>query len=78
MAAEGTLIERLLIISKETTTATKNKVTLLGKEKSPSVFTSVDECQWVPFFQVEEFNDTTFLHLHFHVRHHSVRSVTWQ
>ena len=40
---------------------------------------SVDECQWVPFFPPrDEFSSTVLLHLHFHVRLHSVRlSLCW-
>jgi len=34
---------------------------------------SVDECQNVIFFCVEEFSDTLLLHMHFHVRSHSLR-----
>ena len=34
---------------------------------------SIDECQWVPFFCMEEFSDTALLHTHFHIRHHFVR-----
>jgi len=34
---------------------------------------SISECQWVPFFHVEEFISTPFLHTHFHVRCHVVR-----
>ena len=34
---------------------------------------SINECQWVLLFQHEDFNSTPLLHLHFHVRHHSVR-----
>jgi len=35
---------------------------------------SIDECQWKQFFfYMEEFNDTSLLHMHFHVRHQFVR-----
>ena len=34
---------------------------------------SINKCQWVPFFHIEEFNDTPLFHAHFHVRHHFVR-----
>ena len=34
---------------------------------------SISECQWVPFFYMEEFSDAPFLHMLFHVSHHFVR-----
>jgi len=42
---------------------------LLGLHKRSA---SISECQWVRFFCMEEFNSTYLLHMHFHVRCHSV------
>ena len=34
---------------------------------------SISECQWMPFFCMEEFSDTLLLYTHFHVTCHFVR-----
>ena len=51
-------------------TASLRSHQLLGLHKCPA---NVDECQWVPFFLLEEFSYTLLLYPHFHVRHHFVR-----
>ena len=43
---------------------------LLGLHKRSA---NVSECQQVHFFHIEKFSSTPSLHLHFHVRHRSVR-----